>query len=343
MERCKVYRSKIPFLTLTVWVIFFLLTSCSSYNNIGNKADTEQQIESKKSSHFEDYQNITIATGGFNVGQKATEEEIAGWHIEVSHGHNLPTGSGSAAQGEELYDEKCASCHGSFGEGVGRNPVLAGGEDTLSDVLRPEKTVGSYWPYASTLLDYTHRAMPFSNAQSLSWDETWSISAYVLYLNDIIVDEDFEFNAGSYHEISMPNQNGFIFKGNKPDTYNTRCMSNCKDALSLTVKTALLGYDSGAEDRLRKTTEVVEMSRGKDIYMNTCHVCHNTGLSGAPKITDAENWHTRLNQGIKQIYVHAIEGYQGLNGFMPAKGGNMQLSDEEVKAAVEFMLKDIKN
>ena len=288
------------------------------------------------------YEELTIKTGGFNLGKPATEEEIAGWHIEISHGHNLPPGEGSAADGEDMYEDKCASCHGSFGEGVGRNPVLAGGEGTLKEKMKPERTVGSYWPYASTLLDYTHRAMPFPSAQSLTWDETWSLSAYVLYLNDIIEDEDFVFNAQSYKEIKMPNEDGFI-RDKRPDTHNTRCMKDCKDPASIVVKTALLGYGSGAEDVVEETKVAKGHELGQKIYDGTCRLCHGTGLAGAPKVDDIVTWENRLKQGVGKVHKHAIIGFVGQYGVMPPKGGNMELTDEEVKAAVDFMLKDIEH
>ena len=288
------------------------------------------------------YENITIKTGGFNVGKDATKEEIAGWHIEVTPTHNLPSGGGTAADGEDIYDEHCSSCHGSFGEGVGRNPVLAGGEGTLTDKMKPERTVGSYWPHASTLLDYTHRAMPFPAAQSLSWDDTWALSAYVLYLNDIIEDEDFVFNAESYKEVEMPNVQGFVLD-ERPDTHNKRCMKDCKDPKSINVKTALLGYGSGAEDVVEETKVAKGHEIGQKIYDGTCRLCHGTGLAGAPKTEDTTTWEHRLQQGLAKVHKHAIDGYSGQYGVMPPKGGNMDLTDEEVKAAVDFMIKDIEH
>ena len=294
----------------------------------------------KKTENTLTYEEITIKGGGFNVGKIATDEEISGWHIEVGHGHNLPHGEGTAANGEDLFDGLCASCHGSFGEGEGRNPVLAGGEGTLKGTLKPERTVGSYWPYASTLLDYTHRAMPFNSAQSLSWDQTWSLAAYVLYLNDIIKDENFVFNASSYHNITMPNVNGFI-QDQRPDTNNHRCMKNCKDSANINIKTALLGYDSGAKDVVKESTVVKGHEQGQKIYGAGCNVCHETGIAGAPRIEDTSNWKNRLKQGRDTVIKHAIEGYQGKDGLMPAKGGNDELTNEEVILAVDYILKDL--
>jgi len=331
-------------------ILALSLTACS---NDTSQTSTETTTKPKETSVSEKvanailpsaqaatYEEITIKTGGFNLGKPASKEEIAGWHIEVSHGHNLPPGEGTAADGEEFFEEVCANCHGSFGEGVGRNPVLAGGEGTLTDKMKPERTVGSYWPYASTLLDYTHRAMPFPSAQSLTWDQTWSLSAYVLYLNDIIEDEDFVFNAQSYKEIHMPNENGFI-RDERPDTHNTRCMKDCKDPASIKVKTALLGYGSGAEDVVEETKVAKGHELGQKIYDGTCRLCHGTGLAGAPKIEDTLTWEHRLKQGLSKVHKHAINGFSGQSGVMPPKGGNMELTDDEVKAAVDFMLKDI--
>ena len=148
-------------------------------------------------------------TGHYGIGNTATAEEIAGWDIDIRpDGMGLPEGSGSVEDGEMMYEEKCASCHGSFGEGVGRYPILAGGEGTLTND-RPEKTVGSYWPYASTLWDYIHRAMPFMQPQSLSDEEVYAITAYVLYLNDLI-EYDFELTQSNLATIEMPNKDGFF-------------------------------------------------------------------------------------------------------------------------------------
>lgn len=328
-------------------LLVLTLNACSNEETEKSKSKEIKPVASKIVAPTDDsYKEITIATGGYNFGKKATQEEIDGWHIEVSHNHNLPEGSGTAADGEELYDEQCASCHGSFGEGVGRNPVLAGGEDTLEDKMKPERTVGSYWPYASTLLDYTHRAMPFNSAQSLTWGETWSLSAYVLYLNDVIEDDEFVFSAESYHEVKMPNADGFVIKdkgatNHTPDTNNKRCMKDCKDSASIAVKTALLGYGSGAEDVVEETAVVKGHEIGQKVYDATCRLCHGPGLAGAPTVEDTLTWENRLKQGLSKVHKHAIDGFQGQYGFMPPRGGNMELTDEEVIAAVDFMLKDL--
>ena len=180
-----------------------------------------------------------VSAGPLGIGSTATAEMIAGWDIDIRpDGTGLPEGQGSVADGEGLYEAQCASCHGLFGEGEGRWPVLAGGEGTL-DTLHPEKTVGSYWPYASTLWDYIHRAMPYTAPQSLTDNEVYAISAYVLYLNDI-VDENFVATKESFAQVKMPNEPNFYID-NRPDVQNTRCMKDCADPSQFEIVTTING------------------------------------------------------------------------------------------------------
>lgn len=169
---------------------------------------------------------------GLGIGRPATPEEIAGWDIDVRpDGLGLPEGRGTVLEGEEIYIAQCAVCHGDFGESAGRWPMLAGGAGTLAS-HDPVKTVGSFWPYASTLIDYIYRAMPYGNAQSLTPDELYAVSAYVLYLNDVILDEEFELSHENYAEIRLENEANFF-----PDDRETAeahfwreaCMQNCLD------------------------------------------------------------------------------------------------------------------
>ncbi len=131
---------------------------------------------------------------------------------------DLPKGKGTVARGEELFAEQCAVCHGDFGEGKDRWPVLAGGQDTLTKD-RPEKTIGSYWPYLSTVYDYVKRAMPFGNARSLTDDDVYALTAYLMYLNDIVTDEEFELSDANFLEIRLPNEENFI-PDNRPRNLN---------------------------------------------------------------------------------------------------------------------------
>jgi S-disulfanyl-L-cysteine oxidoreductase SoxD len=145
-----------------------------------------------------------------NIGREATAQEIAGWDIAIRpDGRGLPPGRGTVRQGEALYLERCAACHGEFGESAGRWPILSGGKGTLSS-HDPVKSIGSYWPYVSTVMDYIRRAMPYGNAQSLTDDELYAVTAYVLYLNDVIRDEEFELDAKSFAGLKLPNEPNFF-------------------------------------------------------------------------------------------------------------------------------------
>ena len=171
-----------------------------------------------------------LAPGAIVIGREAKPGEIAGWDIAVRpDGHGAPVGKGTVAQGEVLFNDQCASCHGEFGESAGRWPMLAGGDGTLgSDV--PVKTVGSYWPYASTLMDYIRRAMPYGNAQSLTNDELYAVTAYVLYLNNIIEDENFELSDKNFSAIKMPNEAHFIDDDREvaeKQFWQPPCMTGC--------------------------------------------------------------------------------------------------------------------
>ncbi len=175
--------------------------------------------------------DVEVPTHGvLHIGRAALAEEVAAWDIDVRpDGLGLPKGAGSAIAGVEIYDTQCAACHGDFGEGTGRWPVLAGGQDTLTDE-RPEKTIGSYWPYLSTVFDYVRRAMPFGNARSLSDDDVYSVTAYLMYLNDL-VEEDFVLNSENFAEIRLPNEENFIADTrSKEPHFNGSvepCMSDC--------------------------------------------------------------------------------------------------------------------
>ncbi|EBA06073.1 diheme cytochrome c SoxD [Sagittula stellata E-37] len=190
----------------------------------------------------------------FGLGREALPEEVAAWNVDVHpDGSDLPDGSGTAAEGEPLFEDNCAVCHGSFAEGVGNWPKLAGGDGTLADD-DPLKTVGSYWPYLSTVWDYVHRSMPFGNAQSLSEDEVYAIVAYILYSNDII-DDEFELSRETWGEVEMPNADGFIVDDRAETEYSQwrtePCMENCKDVpVKITMRATVLDVtpDQGDDD-----------------------------------------------------------------------------------------------
>jgi len=275
--------------------------------------------------------------GLYGYGHPISATEIAGWDIDIRpDGVGLPPGNGSVEQGEWLYEEQCAECHGSFGEGVGRYPVLAGGEGSLQDA-RPSKTVGSYWPYTTTLFDYIRRTMPFTQPQSLSDDETYALTAYVLYLNDL-VDDDLVLNQHNLATITLPNQANFI-PDPRPDVANIRCMSNCRDPAAIRIHSEV----APPPDPVVLTAQVQDQSStpvhpGREHYELFCSVCHKQGVGGAPIPGNAAHWQARMQRGLPDLVSNAINGIVGDTGVMPAKGGFMQLTDAEVAAAVEYML-----
>lgn len=183
-------------------------------------------------------------TGTLGLGRVAHPAEIAAWDVDVlPDGRGLPPGSGDVLTGEEVFADKCAACHGDFAEGVDNWPVLAGGFDTLGDV-DPVKTVGSYWPYLSTVWDYVHRSMPFGEAQSLTADETYAITAYILYSNDIVEDEDFVLSHENFTDVPMYNADGFVVDDRPALEYSLwraePCMSDCKDTVEITRRASMV-------------------------------------------------------------------------------------------------------
>src|SRR5882724_9761104 len=145
---------------------------------------------------------------GPNLGREATSAQIAGWDISVGpDGAGLPPGRGTPAAGATVYEQKCQVCHGAKGAGQ-PNDRLVGGQGTLASKT-PVRTVGSYWPYATTMFDYVRRSMPYIQPQSFSDDEVYALTAYLLNLNGVIGDTD-EMNARTLPTVKMPNRDSFI-------------------------------------------------------------------------------------------------------------------------------------
>ena len=148
------------------------------------------------------------AAEGPNLGREATPAQIAGWDISVGpDGAGLPPGKGTPVTGATVYEQKCLICHGARGAGQ-PNDRLVGGQGTLASKA-PVRTIGSYWPYATTIFDYVRRAMPYIQPQSLSNDEVYAVTAYLLQINGIIGEQD-EMNAQTLPKVKMPNQANFI-------------------------------------------------------------------------------------------------------------------------------------
>jgi mono/diheme cytochrome c family protein len=148
------------------------------------------------------------AADGPNLGREASPAEVAGWDISIPpDGSGLPPGGGTAAAGAAVYAAKCQSCHGEKGAGQ-PNDRLAGGQGTLAGPT-PVRTVGSYWPYATTVFDYVRRSMPYQEPQSLTNDEVYAVTAYLLHLNGVIAEGDV-MNAQTLPQVKMPNRDNFI-------------------------------------------------------------------------------------------------------------------------------------
>ena len=153
-------------------------------------------------------------TTGPALGRAATAQEIAAWDISIPpSGAGLPAGSGTPTQGEAVYVAQCQACHGEKAAGKPAD-ALVGGIGSLG-TAKQIMTVGSFWPYATTLFDYTRRAMPTTKPQSLTNDQVYAVTAYILFLNGIIP-ENAEMNAQTLPQVKMPNRDGFIDRSGVP-------------------------------------------------------------------------------------------------------------------------------
>lgn len=282
------------------------------------------------------------------LGRAATPNEVAAWNIDIRpDGAGLPEGSGSVAAGEPIFAERCASCHGDFGEAVDRWPVLAGGIDTLTSA-RPVKTIGSYWPYLSTVWDYVHRAMPFGDAQSLTADETYALTAYLLYLNDL-VDDDFALSRENFTDVVMPNAEGF-YPDDRLETavWNNRtpCMTDCKPEVKITARAQVVDVTpddptsrhsmaAPAADEVVKeeptqvaaapTVDPALVKAGEKVF-NKCKACHAVGDKAKHKIGPHLN-------GIFGRAAGTAEGFKKYSKDMKSAGADGLVWDEETLAA----------
>jgi S-disulfanyl-L-cysteine oxidoreductase SoxD len=145
-----------------------------------------------------------------NLGKPISPADLAAWDISIMpDGSGLPPGSGTSAQGARIYAEKCSSCHGANGKG-GLAAALIGGQPLTSGIDTP-KTIANFWPYATTLFDFTRRAMPWPQPRTLTNDEVYAVTAYILALNKLIGENDV-MNADTLPKVRMPNREGFIVR-----------------------------------------------------------------------------------------------------------------------------------
>lgn len=348
-------------------VVTLLLTSTSAFADFGGKKDAIDggMIYPRKDGQYTAYRYNDQNIGVIRHGRTPTKAEIKAWDTDIlPDGTGLPKGKGSVAEGDELYEKHCAVCHGDFGAGGLGYPTLTGGDISSLTNQRangnteaPKRTIGTYWPKASTLLWYIHDAMPYAHPKSLTWDETYAITAYLLATNEIKVDgeemdDDFVLSNKNFTKIKMPNEKGFIpnidgpngpknvkkflSNGKNIGAVGTRCMKNCKDdgAKLVVVKdprTDIHPPLSEVRD-LPPKKKNEKMALGQEDYEKSCAVCHATDKMGAPMVGDKEAWAKVMKKGMDKVLKNAINGV----GAMPPKGGT-NLSDEKLKQIIEYM------
>ncbi|MFK7762676.1 MAG: c-type cytochrome [Roseobacter sp.] len=232
----------------------------------------------------------------YGIGRNALPAEIAAWDVDVlPDGRGLPAGSGNAYDGEEIFADKCAACHGDFAEGVDNWPVLAGGFDTLGDD-DPVKTVGSYWPHLSTVFDYVYRSMPFGEAGTLTPDETYAIVAYIMYSNDLI-DDEFELSNENLGTFEMHNKDGFVVDDRPELEYaewrRDPCMTNCKENVDVIMRSVFLvdtPAEGGTESMMNNATldNIPSFSADGPSFIPTAAPKPEADANAAPTAPEAE-------------------------------------------------------
>ena len=382
---------------LSLGVSALVATSLSAASN-GVSVDGAVKypsVDGKYSDYYYNDQNVK-----YNNGRPVTQNEINVWNVDLKpNGEGFPKydmkhgkpildengnpvkAEGSVEFGEELYDEQCVMCHGEFGGGGKGYPMLAGGSVDSLKIQRlnpadenpnpdtPIRTIGSYWPYASTLFWYVQDAMPFPHPKSLTNSETYAITAYLLAINGIKIDgeemdDEYVLDAEKMLKVKMPNVDGFYPDVNTnpkegiesmrkllsdPTVYGTgtRCMSNCiekEHGKGKTVDDLLMKIniplDDGivqavSTDRTWKLPEAAgEVMAGQTEYEAKCSACHSNAAIGAPVVGDKEAWAEVMSKGLDTVYSNAINGINA----MPPKGGYMDSSDDEIKMIVDYMI-----
>ncbi|MDD2399861.1 MAG: c-type cytochrome [Sulfurovum sp.] len=316
--------------------------------------------------------NEETLKGGYTYGKKATDNEIKAWDIDVMpDGTGLPEGSGTVEEGDEVYEAKCVSCHGDFGSGSGMYPSLAKGnaEEGVASLTHqrvnpdadgPIRVFGTYWPQASTLWWYIKTGMPHAAPMSLTDDEVYALCAYMLSINEITIDgeeldDEYELDREKFLKIRMPNKDGFVpnIDGPKgtdnvreyfsnPKNYGaatTRCMKDCFEGepVLARIQTEINDFSpplSTARELPKTDASAAPVSEGAKIYEASCAVCHATDAMGAPALGDKKAWEAVLKKGIDTVYNNAM---MGINA-MPPKGGNANLTDDQLKATVDYMI-----
>jgi cytochrome c len=320
--------------------------------------------------------NINAIGRNINHGRIPTANELKAWDVDVMpDGTGLPEGEGSVEDGEILYEAQCVSCHGDFGSGGGGYPALSKGNaydlhktltnnrDKDPEADGPVRVFGSYWPQASTLWWYIRDGMPHTKSKTLTNNEVYALSAYILSINEMKIDgeevgDDYVLNREKFLKIKMPNRDGFIPKiDGKDGLKNTRafytnpsnfggikinpsdrCMSDCQKKTAKISRIVGVGISDfhppiSTSRSLAGAKKSHKKLDTKQAYTDNCAMCHSNGV--APDVGDKSGWKPYLKKGIKKVY---INGIKGTKGGMPAKGGS-SLSDKDFKKVVDYMVK----
>jgi S-disulfanyl-L-cysteine oxidoreductase SoxD len=372
------------------------LLSTSLYAGNGVSVDGAVKYPTKDGK-YGPYHVNTQDKKNYNAGRLATKNEIAAWDVDVRpDGTGLPEydmergkvvledgkpkkAEGSVEWGGELYDAQCAMCHGEFGSGGKGYPMLSGGsvESLKNQRLNPAdehpnpeppiRTIGSYWPFASTLYWYVQDSMPFPHPKSLTNSETYAITAYLLSVNGVKyegeeIDDEFVLDKEKMMKIKMPNADGFYPEvdtknpqdGVKnmtkllsdPKIYGTgtRCMKDCikvpVDDMLLKIKNDLSVDIQQPVSTLRDLPKVEakgDVSLGEKLYNESCAACHGNDAIGAPVLGNKEAWAAVTAKGVEQVYANAINGINA----MPPRGGT-DLSDDQMKEIIDYMINSSK-
>ncbi|MEA1982820.1 MAG: c-type cytochrome [Campylobacterota bacterium] len=319
------------------------------------------------------YVNTDSSKGGYTNGRVPTANELAAWDKDVMpDGTGLPEGSGSVEDGEELYEAQCVSCHGDFGSGGGGYPALSKGnavelQQTLTnnrwkdpEADGPVRVFGSYWPQVSTLWWYIKDGMPHPKSKTLSDDETYALTAYILNINEMEidgeeVDDEYILDREKFLKIKMPNVDGFEPNIDGPDALKRvrayyanptnfgalnlnkgaeRCMTNCQKE---TVKIRRI-QNGGIKDFLPPMDSTRSLPKEeaaldvKAVYADNCAMCHGNGVG--PGFGASAEWAAYTAKGMDKVYANGING---TDGGMPPKGGST-LSDADFKSVVDYLI-----
>jgi cytochrome c551/c552/cytochrome c5 len=290
----------------------------------------------------------TAATPRYGIGQPATAAEIAGWDIDVRpDGTGLPAGRGSVAAGQAIYDARCASCHGTFGESNSYLQIAGGVGSLRSD--QPVRTTGSKLNYATTLWDYINRAMPFEAPKTLTPDEVYALTAYVLNLNDILP-ADAVLDQKTLPLVKMPNRDGmttahgFMRRDGKPDTHNVACMTNCIAEVRVTSQLPDHALDQHGEiavqSRMFSAAPAMSVHRsGLDAARSSaCMACHGvTEKIVGPSFRDIAQRYAGDGAAEGKLVAKVKAGGSGTWGTVPMPA-QAQLNDADAHALVAWIL-----